>query len=137
VETKSSADPEAVLVVDDDSDVRYSCAQVLRTAGYRVIEAEDGLAALALLKSSDIGAVLLDVFMPGLDGLSLLDQIEHPPPVALLTAHTYDNAIVVRRSKIAMYMQKPINPPALLEAVAQMFTGDDQSSIQPSWALPQ
>jgi CheY-like chemotaxis protein len=125
---------EAVLVVDDDRDVRGSCAEVLRTAGYRVVEAGDGLAALELLKSSDIGAVLLDIFMPGLDGLSLLDQIDDPPPVALLTAHAYDEAIVVRRSKIAMYMQKPINPPALLEAVAQMFTDDGvQSSIQPSY----
>jgi DNA-binding response OmpR family regulator len=124
---------EAVLVVDDDRDVRGSCAEVLRTAGYRVVEAGDGVAALELLRSSEIGAVLLDIFMPGLDGLSLLDQIEDPPPVALLTAHAYDEAVVVRRSKIAMYMQKPINPPALLEAVAQMFTGNGvQTSIQPS-----
>src|SRR5580704_3936387 len=124
---------DAVLVVDDDRDVRGSCAEVLRTAGYRVVEAGDGLAALELLKSSDIGAVLLDIFMPGLDGLSLLDEIEDPPPVALLTAHAYDEAVVVRRSKIAMYMQKPINPPALLEAVARMFTDNGvSSSIQPS-----
>ena len=121
-----------MLVVDDDRDVRGSCAEVLRTAGYRVVEAGDGLAALEHLKSSDIGAVLLDIFMPGLDGLSMLDQIEDPPPVALLTAHAYDEAVVVRRAKIAMYMQKPINPSALLEAVAQMFTDGVPSSIQPS-----
>jgi CheY-like chemotaxis protein len=116
---------QTVLVVDDDSDVRRSCAEVLRTAGYRVVEAEDGLAALELLKSSDVGAVLLDVFMPGLDGLSLLDLLENPPPVALLTAHGYDEAIVVRRSKVATYMQKPVDPPALLEAVSRMFAGVD------------
>jgi CheY-like chemotaxis protein len=112
---------ETVLVVDDDRDVRCSCAEVLRTAGYRVVEAENGLAALTHLRSSDVGAVLLDVFMPGLDGLSVLDAIETPPPVALLTAHGYDNDIMVRRSKVTMYIQKPIAPPDLLEAVARML----------------
>jgi CheY-like chemotaxis protein len=115
---------ETVLVVDDDDDVRRSCAAVLRTAGYRVIEASHGLAALAHLRSSGVDAVLLDIFMPGLDGLSVLDQIENPPPVALLTAHVYDDEIVARRSKVAMYIQKPVAPLALLEAVGRMFAGD-------------
>jgi CheY-like chemotaxis protein len=114
---------ETVLVVDDDRDVRRSCAEVLRTAGYRVIEAEDGLAALGHLESSEVDAVLLDVFMPGLDGLSVLDHIEDPPPVALLTAHAYDDEIMVRRSKVSVYIQKPIAPLALIEAVALMFSG--------------
>jgi CheY-like chemotaxis protein len=112
-----------VLLVDDDSDVRYSCAEILRSAGYRVVEAGDGRTALELLKSSDVGAVLLDVFMPGLDGLSLLDLLENPPPVALLTAHAYDEAIVVRRSKVATYIQKPVDPPALLDAVSRLMAG--------------
>lgn len=111
-----------VLLVDDDCDVRCSFAEVLRTAGYRVLEAEDGLSAQERLKSDDVGVVLLDVFMPGLDGLSLLDEIENPPPVALLTAHGYDEAIMLRRSKVAMYIQKPIAPLELLEAVARMFS---------------
>jgi len=114
---------DTVLVVDDDGDVRRSCAEVLRTAGYRVVEAESGLGAVEHLKSSHVDVVLLDVFMPGLDGLSVLDQIEHPPPVALLTAHEYDDEIVARRSKVSMYIQKPIAPLALLEAVARMFAG--------------
>ncbi len=112
-----------MLLVDDDSDVRYSCAEILRSAGYRVVEAGDGRTALELLKSSDVGAVLLDVFMPGLDGLSLLDLLENPPPVALLTAHAYDEAIVVRRSKVATYIQKPVDPPALLDAVSRLMAG--------------
>jgi CheY-like chemotaxis protein len=112
-----------VLVVDDDGDVRRSCAEVLRTAGYRVVEAEHGLAALEHLKSSDVGAVVLDVFMPGLDGLSVLDEIENPPPVVLLTAHVYDDEVIARRSKVSLYVQKPIAPLALLEVVARMFTG--------------
>jgi two-component system phosphoglycerate transport system response regulator PgtA len=112
-----------VLVVDDDSDVRGSCADVLRTAGYRVIEAEDSSAAREHLRSPDINAVLLDVYMPGLDGLALLDELDDPPPVALLTAHVYDEEVVARRSKVALYIQKPIAPTDLLEVVGRMITG--------------
>ncbi|MGH9017588.1 MAG: response regulator [Acidimicrobiales bacterium] len=108
-------------MVDDDEDARHSCAEVLQSAGYRVVEAEDGAAALTQLRSSDIGAILLDIFMPGLDGLSLLDQLDDPPPVALLTAHAYDDSIVARRSKVVLYIQKPVAPPILLEVVADMF----------------
>jgi CheY-like chemotaxis protein len=127
-----------VLVVDDDSDVRRSCAEVLRTAGYQVVEAENGLAALEHLKSSEVDAVLLDIFMPGLDGLSMLDDIEDPPPVALLTAHVYDEEIMTRRSKVAMYIQKPIAPLALLEALAQMLPrrlilGEQNEGRSPRW----
>ncbi len=116
---------ETVLVVDDDHDIRRSYADVLRTAGYRVVEAADGASALAYLKSPEVGVLLLDVFMPGLDGLSLLDQIEDPPPVALLTAHDYDEEIVNRRSKVALYIQKPVAPSMLLEAVAKMLQGHE------------
>src|SRR5580692_4605835 len=93
-----------VLVVDDDSDVRSSCAEVLRTAGYVVYEAADGYAAIEYLRSRDISAVLLDVHMPGLDGLSLLDQFDLLPPVALLTEHEYDPEVIARRTKLSMYL---------------------------------
>jgi DNA-binding response OmpR family regulator len=113
---------DTVLVVEDDDDVRRSCAEILRTAGYEVIEAEDGVSALEQLKSSRVGAVLLDLLMPGLDGLSLLDEIDDPPPVALLTAHAYDDAIVLHRSKVTLYIQKPAAPLVLINAVASLFS---------------
>src|ERR1700676_3427301 len=83
-----------VLVVDDDHDVRASCADVLRSAGYEVVEAEDGVTALEHLRLGHVGAVLLDVYMPGMDGLSLLDEIDRFPPVVLLTARGYDDEVM-------------------------------------------
>jgi two-component system chemotaxis response regulator CheY len=109
-----------VMVVDDDHDVRASCADVLRSAGYLVVEAEDGVTALRYLRSGNIGAVLLDVYMPGMDGLSLLDEVDSFPPVVLLTAREYDNEIITRRAKVAMYVQKPVAPPDLLEVVSRL-----------------
>lgn len=107
-----------VLVVDDDHDVRTSFACILRDVGYRVDEAEDGFVALERLRTKQIGVMVLDVFMPVLDGLRLLDRLDDPPPVLLMTAHTYDEEVMARRDKVFMYIQKPVPPQHLIAAVA-------------------
>ena len=110
-----------VLVVEDDDDVRSSCADVLRLAGYWVEEAEDGYAALEHLQLGKVGVMLLDIYMPRLGGLELLDLLTAPPPVALLTSHEYNDEVLARRSKVTVFMQKPVLPEQLLNAVAQIF----------------
>jgi CheY-like chemotaxis protein len=132
VDVVSVAPTANVLVVDDDSDVRCSCAEVLRTAGYVVHEAADGYAAIEYLRTRVISAVLLDVNMPGLDGLSLLDQFDLLPPVALLTEHEYDPEVIARRTKVFMYLAKPVPPQNLIEAVAHMLTASDIGSPEPT-----
>ena len=111
-----------ILVVDDDADFCASCAEVLRTAGYGVYEAHDGHAAISLLQSEDIGAVLLDVNMPGLNGLELLDALDDLPPTALLTERDYDVDVIARRPKLFMYLAKPVPPLDLIDAVTYMLT---------------
>lgn len=111
-----------VLVVDDDFDVRSSCAAVLRTAGYCVREAEDGYAAIEGLRSGDIGVVILDVNMPRLDGLALLDEVDDLPPVILMTEREYDFDVIARRSKVSLYVAKPVAPDDLIEAVAHLLS---------------
>jgi DNA-binding NtrC family response regulator len=112
------ADQIDVLVVDDDEGVRCSVAAVLSDAGYVVVEAEDGQVALAHLQSRAIGAVLLDLRMPNLDGIGLLDMLDDPPPTVIMTAHDYDYDVMARRNKIFRYVQKPIPPTELLSLVA-------------------
>ena len=121
----------SVLVVDDDDDVRTTCAEVLRAAGYPVEEAENGVTALERIRSTDIGAIFLDVLMPRLGGLELLDRLDVPPPVALLTDHNYDAEVIARRSKVAVFLQKPVPPTVLLAAAARMF---ERSSVPPGRA---
>ena len=108
-----------VLVVDDDDYLRTLWRDVLRDASWRVEEAPNGLVALEFLRSTPVGAVVLDVRMPVLDGFGLLDQLGSPPPVVLVTGHVYDPEVMVRRDKVSFYLQKPVLPPVLLEAVAQ------------------
>ena len=61
--------------------------------------------------------------MPGLSGLALLDLFDRLPPVALLTEHEYDSDVIARRTKLSMYLAKPVPPVDLIEAVTQMLTG--------------
>lgn len=114
--------PLDVLVVDDDAAVRTSFAMILRMAGYEVGEAENGAVALAILSSTRVGTIVLDVRMPQLDGLRFLDAMTDPPPVVLLTSHVFDADVMARGSKIFAYAQKPIPPGDLLDLVARALS---------------
>jgi DNA-binding NtrC family response regulator len=108
-----------VLVVDDDEAVRTSSAAILRDARWHVEEASNGLVALEFLRAKPVGAVVLDLKMPVLDGFGLLDQLENPPAVVLVTAHLYDPEVIARREKVFMYLRKPASPSDLLQTVAR------------------
>ncbi len=101
-----------VLVVDDDSGVRFTLKGLLEDEGLEVVEAADGVVALALVKDGGVDLVLSDVRMPKLDGLQLLEQIqqlaEPRPPVVLLTAHGNERLAVEAMKKGAYdYFKKP------------------------------
>src|SRR6185437_2450996 len=70
-----------ILIVDDDDDVRDSVAGILEVAGYRVIGASDGTAALDILsRRRGIGLVLTDIRMPRMDGLELARRVAAARP---------------------------------------------------------
>ena len=80
-----------ILIVDDDEPTRLAYAQALRGAGYEVVEARDGLAALEIAARELPALILLDVDMPVLDGwqtLQRLQQANHQQPVIMLTGAT-------------------------------------------------
>ncbi len=68
-----------VLVVDDEGDIRTSLRGVLSDEGLRVIEAPDGSQALALVRAERPELVLLDVWMPEVDGIELLRRLRTNP----------------------------------------------------------
>jgi DNA-binding response OmpR family regulator len=77
-----------ILVVDDEPDIRFLLAELLRRAGYDVVQAEDGRAGLRAVHESRPDLVLLDVSMPELDGWQTLERIRDlsDVPVMMLTA---------------------------------------------------
>lgn len=87
-------DTVAVLVVDDDNEIRQSLRFVLEDTGFRVLEAVDGIAALEVVRHEPARlVVLLDLLMPRLDGLGVLRTVAADPALAagrayvLLSAH--------------------------------------------------
>ena len=76
-----------ILVVDDEATIRTLVKTVLERAGYDVTTARDGREAIALLAASDYDVVLLDVIMPHLSGLGVVDELRRNNTAVL--AHTY------------------------------------------------
>jgi two-component system response regulator MprA len=82
--------PTRILVVDDDPNIRFGVRTALEAEGYAVADAEDGAGALARVGDTDPDAVVLDVGMPGLDGLAVCRTLRAQGdrvPILVLTAH--------------------------------------------------
>ncbi|MEO9188618.1 MAG: sigma-54 dependent transcriptional regulator [Acetobacteraceae bacterium] len=114
-----------ILIVDDDDALRDGIAEALADLGHAPVQAADGAAALARLREPGIDAVLLDLRMPGLDGLEVLRRIvagHAPPPVAVLTAvPTAANTIEAMRLGAVDHLAKPIGRAELGALVARML----------------
>lgn len=124
-----------VLVVDDHEAIRTSVAELLRTAGYSVIEAKDGEQALQALSDHTVGAMVLDLRMPGVDGLKVLETVADPPPVIITSAFTLELDEHQRvDEKIFLQLVKPFHPRRLIEAVASAIgrPGSEQVAEEPS-----
>ena len=129
VDHQSGAGPESpvpgrrrVLVVDDNTGLRESLAEILSDRGYEVAQAENGQAALAVLSGSAFDVLILDLAMPLMDGVELLAEIGPPPPVVIIySAFAYYHQDEVRRqvgSKVFRMLHKPVHPSELLLTVA-------------------
>mgnify|MGYP000788012280 CR=1 FL=1 len=106
-----------VLVCDDDRDIVAALKIYLSSGDYQVFEAYDGAGALAVAAKEDIHLVLLDVMMPGMDGIETLTKLrEHSNiPVILLTAKSEDTDKILGLNVGADdYITKPYNPTILL-----------------------
>lgn len=108
-----------VLVVDDHEAIRESVADLLRSSGYSVIEASNGSQALEMLKENEVGAMVLDLRMPEVDGLKVLETLDNPPPVIVTSAFALDSDELQRvDTKIFVQLVKPFHPRRLIDAVA-------------------
>ena len=102
-----------VLIVDDEAGIRQSLQGALEDEGYSASVAESGEACLETLGKEAFDAVLLDVWLPGIDGLETLDQIrdlENAPEVIMISGHgTIETA--VRATKLGAYdfLEKPLS----------------------------
>ena len=105
-----------ILVVDDDGSIRTMVRTVLERAGYEVATARDGCEAIALMAANDYDVVLLDVLMPKVDGLAVVDQLrkENSPVLAHTYLLTVGDYPVVDDLPVRGIIAKPFDIHALL-----------------------
>ncbi|OGF62750.1 MAG: hypothetical protein A2Y62_06290 [Candidatus Fischerbacteria bacterium RBG_13_37_8] len=110
-----------ILIVDDEKNIRLSLSNFLKVEGYETIESEDGEEAIKLLDREDIDIVILDLFMPGLDGmeaLKIMKQRHENIPVIMLTAHgNTERAVQAIKHGAYDFLDKPPNTDKMLVAI--------------------
>lgn len=114
--------PDRILVVDDEEKTRKYLGRYMERKGYEVLSAENGEKALELIKNEKVHAVVLDVLMPGMDGISVLEQVKkiNPDiPVIILTGcASAELGMKGMKAGAFDFMGKPVNPAELLNLVA-------------------
>jgi two-component system response regulator AlgR len=119
------APPLAVLIVDDELFARTRLRSLVQACAEPrcvvVGEAADGASALQWLRDNECDVVLLDVAMPGLDGLHLADELQHrpqPPAVVFVTAHG-EHALRAFELEATDYLTKPVRRERLQAALSR------------------
>ena len=114
-----------ILVVDDDPDIREVLRDRLESYGYLVETAADGRAALEKMERLTPSGVLLDIRMPGMDGLEVLGQIRdrHPsmPVVIVTAASAREDVIAAMRAGAQAYLLKPFDTPQIRHVAERWF----------------
>ena len=126
------SDERLVHLVDDDEAIRRSAAFMLKTSGFRVQIYESGDQLLKGALSLDPGCVLLDIRMPGMDGLEVQQALKERGvglPVVIMTGHG-DVTLAVQAMKAGAvdFIEKPFEKAVLLGAIDQAFSRLERSA---------
>lgn len=112
---------KTILIVDDEDGVRDSIREVLSDEGYRVVDTSDGARVLDLIEREKPGLVLLDIWMPQIDGIGLLKKIKSKEPainVVMISGHgNIHTAVTATKSGAFDFIEKPLSLDALLVTV--------------------
>jgi CheY-like chemotaxis protein/anti-sigma regulatory factor (Ser/Thr protein kinase) len=131
----------SILVVDDDRTSRHLTESLLKREGWKVTGAKDGVDALKLLQKSRFTLMLLDVWMPRMNGLELLEQLrtlEHRPRVVVMTSdETPATLLQAVRDQAFSYVHKPVDPDLLIETVRQAIAEPETRPIEVISARPE
>jgi DNA-binding response OmpR family regulator len=119
----AEADDRCVLVVDDDAVLRRVVRAVLEADGFRVIEAHNGEQGLDLAASERPRVVILDVMMPGLDGVEVCRRLDHRATKVLMLTALGDVTTEVASLEAGArgYLTKPFSSMELLDRVEELL----------------
>jgi DNA-binding NtrC family response regulator len=109
-----------ILVIEDNSNQRNGLCRLLERAGYEVRSAADGVEALQKIRNSTFDLLLVDIWMPPMNGLELLELLpkESRPKALIITAdESHELLLRTLREKAYLSISKPVNPEELLQTV--------------------
>ena len=116
-----------ILAVDDSESIRQMVRHTLEHAGYSVVQAADGAAALDYAKKKGADLVLTDINMPNLDGIALCKELRNLPhykgvPILMLTTESEpDMKVLGKQAGATGWLVKPFNPSQLLATLARVL----------------
>ena len=125
-----------ILIVDDEPNVRLVFRTALESSDTMIATAEEGATALRWLRESPADLVLLDLKMPGISGMEVLETLRsegNDVPVAIVTAHgDVPNAVHAMKLGAVDFLSKPITPEALRKMVAEVLQRHEAGKPEPS-----
>ena len=131
---------QLVLVVDDEASIRRSLEGVLKDEGFSVVLAEDGESAIRILMNTRPALILLDIWMPGMDGLETLrkiKEIHQDIPVVMISGHaTISTAVAATRLGAMDFLEKPLDLSGTIQLVRRVLhqaNAAAQASQEPRW----
>jgi UDP-3-O-acyl N-acetylglucosamine deacetylase len=130
---------QLVLVVDDEASIRRSLEGVLKDEGFSVVLAEDGESAIRILMNTRPALVLLDIWMPGMDGLETLrkiKEIHQDLPVVMISGHaTISTAVAATRLGAMDFLEKPLDLSGTIQLVRRVLNQAEApvSDNEPRW----
>jgi DNA-binding NtrC family response regulator len=117
-----------VLIVDDEKNIRLTLSIALESMGLEIDTAMNGEEALVKLGQKEFGLILLDLKMPGMDGMEVLQKVSEIRPdirVIIITAHgTIESAVDAMKLGAVDFIQKPFSPDEIRELVSKVIDRD-------------
>lgn len=119
-------DKKKILVIDDEPDMLRGCQKFLEAAGYTVVVTDSGEAGIALFETENPDLVIVDLKMPGMDGMAVLESImarDQEAVVIVFTGYgTIESAVKAIRAGAFDFVRKPFDPDAFLMGITYLTT---------------
>ena len=118
---------KTVLIIEDEADIRNFASRMLELEGYHVLQTEDGDEGLRLARENELSLVLLDLRLPGRDGLAVLREMKSAAELSAIPVIVFSASagVDIRARTLSMgaadYLIKPLSAADLKEAVARIL----------------
>src|SRR5687767_15685771 len=107
-----------ILITDDEPAIRETLSQILADEGHRTVLCESGEECIAQIARDEFDLLILDLWLPGIDGLSVLERIRGaaPPPIVVISGHgSVDAAVKATRLGAYDFLEKPLSLERVLD----------------------